>query len=221
MKYLTALASCLVLAGLSYADPISPTNDRPETIAAAQNGDSVQDMLDDHFGVDEFDAGTDQDAAGYFRVATPGSTTIAPQLVVQNDDELSIGIFSLPNLDDDNTITRVTLFSSDDNADDGWSANIKWTDDDTIKVTIFDDNGDIVVVDGNNSNSYDGIERFGFGFFAEDEDDNIFYSLDELNEDEEARVLSYNDGLNNEWGFFFESDADDVNDFNESCVFVE
>ena len=217
MRNLVALAAALLLAGSVYANPVSPHNsNRPQTIT----GSGVQDGLDDIFGEDVVDDVDDQQTAGYFKVANPGSNVISPQFKIKNQSDLSIGIFSLPGLDDNNTITAYEFFESD--ADEDWYANISWDAGEQFKgkINIFDDTNSFV-----KSIDFDDINRNGFGFYAEDDNDHRYYSLDDLN-DGAAEVLSYSDG-NTNWAFFFETDASSTQttapskDFDEAAFYVE
>ena len=45
-----------------------------------------------------------------------------------------------------------------------------------------------------------------------------YYSLDDLNPNGEAKILSYTDGSTN-WGFAFETDS--YNDYNEGFIYTE
>lgn len=206
MKYLAALATCLFLAGSVYASPISATNVRPVTIDGPSAGeDSVQTILDNSFGSGQYDDTDDQMNGGYFKVAKAISKAIVPQLVLRNDSNLKLGIFSLPDFNDASSVVRAELF--DASASDGDVILVKWVSDYAITI-------------GASSTEY-AINRFGFGFYAEDASGKIFYTLDDLNGGGSAQALAINNGTDNEWTFFFESNSDRENDFNEAVLFVE
>lgn len=204
MNKLALLTTGFFLAGAVYAGPISAVNVRPETIDAPTSGeDSVQTILDNGFGVGLYDDTDDQKGAGYFKIAKAISNGILPQLVLRNDTDLTFGIFTLPELDDSNTMVTAELFPS--TASDGDMIMVKWTDDDTVEI---------------GGTTTDGIRRDGFGFYAEDAAGARYYTLDGLNGGA-AQTLAINNGKDNEWTFFFETNSDQENDFNEAVLFVE
>jgi len=209
MKYLASLATCLFLAGSVYAGPVHAVNVRPESIDAPTSGeDSVQTILDDSFGSGQYDDVDDQMNGGYFKIAKLISTAIVPQLVLRNDSDLKLGIFTLPGLDDSNAVIAAELFSA--SASDGDVILVKWLDDDSGLI------GGVTT---------HGIRRDSFGFYAENAQGKRFYTLDGLNPDgsgdPQAKVLAINNGQDNEWTFFFESNSDKESDFNEAVLFVE
>ena len=100
-------------ASLVQAAPISPFNDRPESIGVSPASEAtLQTILDGFFGSGAIDAADDQSSAGYFKV-NAASTSISPQFIIEftgNSLNNEFGLFSLPGLDDSNPITTVQLF---------------------------------------------------------------------------------------------------------------
>ncbi|MHC4952319.1 MAG: PEP-CTERM sorting domain-containing protein [Planctomycetota bacterium] len=223
MRIFVALAACLCLAGSVFAAPISPINTRPVSIESPIDGPSAEGILDSLFGVDVVED-DQQQIAGYFRVANPGSMVIAPQLKVVNGFAKSFGLFTLPGLDDTNAIEIAELFP--DSASTTAVATVIWDS----RYT-----GSIVLVDGGVTvTPFSGIDRLAFGFWAKvvhgtpgatqgGTSDTIVYTLDGLNDPTDpsggtAKVLAYSDGGSN-WAFLFETDS--YNDYNEGAILVE
>jgi len=213
MKHLLALVALGAMTSVSLASSVSPFNDRPLSVASAPSGeDDLQDILDDFYGSGAMDAYADQQKAGYFTVATPGSSAIVPQLFVEWSDDADyneFGLFTLPGLDDANSPVHVKIFDGSDTGDGtkfgSASVMVKWTGYDSGYVGI-------------SSNTFSGLTIGAFGFYIKDKSGNYWYSLDGMNPNRTARVLSYTDG-NTNWGFAFEDGSD--GDFNDAFIFVE
>ena len=210
MKTIFALVASICMCGAVMAAPINQ-NVRQVTIGTAVGGDSVQDILDDSFA-NSTDADTDQSVHGYFGVATPASTSILPQFIVKNTATAAIGIYSVDGaFDTTSSLTEYEIFSS--SAGEDWTATVKWTTDTSGKITVFDDQGDIV----GSQTSFSGLDKNGFGFYGETT--TRYYSMDDLNSGGAAKVLTYQDGSTTNWGFFFETGTN--TDYNEAFMFVE
>jgi len=216
MKHLLALVALGAMTTVSLAGSVSPVNDRPLSVASAPSGeDDLQDILDDFFGSGALDDESDQKTAGYFKVATGGSAAILPQLYVEQSgdaDYNEFGLFTLPALDDSNSPVRVKLFAGSDNGTGNKytapTVMVKWTGWDTGYVRDT----------SNTDHNFSGLTISAFGFYLKDKSGNYWYSLDEMNSNDTARVLTYTDG-NTNWGFAFEDGSD--GDFNDAFIFVE
>ena len=213
MKHLLALVALGAMTSVSLAGSVSPFNDRPLSVASAPSGeDDLQDILDDYFGSGALDKYDDQQSAGYFTVATSGSAAILPQLYIEQSDDADyneFGLFTLPGLDDANSPVHVKLFDgSDDGTGNKFTAPtvmVKWTSPSTGYVGI-------------SSNTFSGLTIGAFGVYLKDKSGNYWYSLDEMNANDTARVLTYTDG-NTNWGFAFEDGSD--GDANDAFIFIE
>ena len=228
MRHLVAVIAAACITTSAFADPISLTNDRQVPISDAGGDDSVQTSLNEIFDGESnpssptFDAATDQETAGYFMLAIPGSGVTSPQLKLKNTSTLGLGMFTIDGpLDTTSTVNHVTIFGA--NASVGAKASVFW---DAGSV----DTGVIVVVDPFlpiSITSFSGIDLRQFGFWADASPGDLagrVYTLDDMNDSSNpgggtAKVLSYNLAGTNEWAFAFETDG--YNDYNEAVILIE
>jgi len=208
-----AVFSVFLVTVAAWATPLNPLLSRPVTINPAYPGEnSLQQELNAIFSV-PVDAATDQLDVGMFKIASPGSDLISPQLKFEwtsNAPAQTIGIFGWDSLSS-SAITAQIFAGSQIKGD---YANIKWLTPDSGKIATFAfDTTQLSSID------FSGISRDFFGFYFSPNGTQKYYTVDSLNPGGEVRVLGYLPSTAAGAVFSYE-DGNDF-DYQDAGFFVE
>lgn len=221
MRKISALlagAALLLTTSSAMAVTLDPSVPRQVAINSAYPGEgSLQGELDNLFGLNAVNAATDQIPVGMYKISTVGSNAMTPQLKFEwtaNSGTQNVGIFGWNG----SSTVESRIFSGGNNVGD--IANVLW---------LTENSGMIFTIDVGGSNfatsAFSGISRNSFGFFFQPTGgpNPTYYTVDSLNPQGEARVLSYDGsaaGISNSGILFAYEDGTDW-DFQDAGFFVE
>ncbi len=213
-KILTTLTIVLLITGYAFADPINPFNSRPKDIGSPPLGEkSVQQLLDENWGLGVVDDYTDQHSAGMWRHTSYLYPSTVPTLIYEGAELAGENIVGIWSGTDTNFITRYDIFLG--TAVEGTTATLSWDSSGLLKVS-----GDPLKV--NVGTGIAGINPYSFGFYLRRENGPIYYTVDQLNDDT-PQAVAYNLPSSDTWKIFFEDLPYNQNtrDFNDFVFRIE